>query len=74
MEVRLRGNRVAILKDLEPTKHWNYLIQEGVLDHDDLDELKAKKKTKTRKARAELLLGCQNPYGFRHDMKFTNNL
>ena len=53
MEVRLRGNRVAILKDLEPKKHWNYLIQEGVLDYDDLDELKAEK---TRKARAELLL------------------
>ena len=54
MEVRLRGNRVAILKDLEPKKHWNYLIQEGVLDYDDLDDLKAEK---TRKARAELLLG-----------------
>ncbi|CAH3198680.1 unnamed protein product, partial [Porites evermanni] len=54
MEVRLRGHRVAILKDLEPKKHWNYLIQEGVLDYDDLDDLKAEK---TRKARAELLLG-----------------
>ena len=36
--------------------------------------LKQKKKKQTRKARAELLLGCQNPYGFRHHMKFTNNL
>ena len=54
MEYRLRGNRVAILKDLEPKKHWNYLIQEEVLDYDDLDDLKAEK---TRKARAELLLG-----------------
>ena len=74
MELRVRINRFAILKDLENKKYWNYLIQEGVLDYDDLDELKAKKKTTTRKARAELLLGCQNPYGFRHDMKFTNNL
>ena len=74
MELRLRTNRFAILKDLEHKKHWNYLIQEGVLDYDDLDELKAEKKKKTRKARAELLLGCQNPYGFRHHMKFTNNL
>ena len=70
MELRVRINRFAILKDLENKKHWNYLIQEGVLDYDDLDELKAKKKNKTRKARAELLLGWQNPYGFRHDMKF----
>ena len=54
MEVGLRVNRVAILRDLEPKKHWNYLIQEGVLDYDDLDDLKAEK---TRKARAELLLG-----------------
>lgn len=53
MEERLRVNLVAIIKDLEPKKHWNYLIQEGVLDYDDLDELKAEK---TRKARAELLL------------------
>ena len=50
MEVRLRVNRVAILKDLEPKKHWNYLIQEGVLDYDDLDELKAKKKNKNKKS------------------------
>lgn len=53
MDVRLTLNRVAILKDLEPKKHWNYLIQEGVLDYDDLDELKAEK---TRKAQGELLI------------------
>jgi len=53
MDVRLTLNRVAILKDLEPKKHWNYLIQEGVLDYDDLEELKAEK---TRKARGELLI------------------
>ena len=53
MEVSLTSNRVAIVKDLEPKKHWNYLIQQGVIDDDDLDELKAEK---TRKARAELLI------------------
>ena len=39
MELRLRTNRFAILKDFEHKKHWNYLIQEGDLDYDDLDEL-----------------------------------
>ena len=50
MELRVRINRFAILKDLENKKHWNYLIQEGVLDYDDLDELKAKKKNKNKKS------------------------
>ena len=50
MELRLRTNRFAILKDLEHKKHWNYLIQEGVLDYDDLDELKAEKKKTNKKS------------------------
>ena len=50
MELRVRINRFAILKDLENKKHWNYLIQEGVLDYDDLDELKAKKKNNNKKS------------------------
>ena len=53
MELRVRINRFAILKDLENKKHWNYLIQEGVLDYDDMDELKAKKK-KTKQEKPEL--------------------
>lgn len=53
MDDRLTLHRVDIVKDLEPKKHWNYLIQERVLNDDDLEELKAEK---TRKARAELLI------------------
>lgn len=49
MELRVRINRFAILKDLENKKYWNYLIQEGILDYDDLDELKAKKKKQQEK-------------------------
>ena len=59
MDVRLRINRIAILEDLEPKKHWNYLTQEGVLDYNDLDKLEAEKQENSR---AELFLGCQNPY------------
>ena len=46
MEVRLTTNRIAILEDLEPKKHWNYLTQERVLDYNDLDELEAEKQEK----------------------------
>ena len=37
---------LAILKDLEPKKHWNYLTQEGVLDYNDMDKLEAEKQEK----------------------------
>ena len=50
---RLIKNRIAILKDLEPSKYWNYLYQEGIFDMDDMDEVKAEK---TRKKKAEALL------------------
>ena len=46
MEVRLTKNRIAILEDLEPKKHWNYLTQERVLDYNDLDELEVEKQEK----------------------------
>ena len=49
----LRRNRKAILRDLDPSKSWNYLYQEGIFDLDDLDEVKAEK---TRKKKAEALL------------------
>ena len=71
MDVRLRFNHVDILKDLEPEKHWNYLIQEGVLDYDDLEELKAEN---TRKARGELLIGKVSRAGARKINVFVDSL
>ena len=53
MEFRLIANREAILKDLEPSKYWNYLYQEGIFDEDDIDDVKT---LRTRKQRAEELL------------------
>lgn len=49
----LRRNRKAILRDLDPSKSWNYLYQEGIFDLDDIEEVKAEK---TRKKKAEALL------------------
>ena len=49
----LRRNRKAILKDLDPSKSWNYLYQEGIFDLDDIEEVKAER---TRKKKAEALL------------------
>lgn len=51
---RLARNRVAIARDLEPKKYWDYLYQEGVFDLDDIDELKAEK---GRKNMTDALLG-----------------
>ena len=51
---RLASNRVAIAKDLEPKKYWNYLYQGGIFDLDDIDDLKAEK---GRKNMTEALLG-----------------
>ena len=58
MEVFISGtmlarNRVALAKNLEPSKYWNYLYQESVFDADDVDDVKAEK---TRKKQAELML------------------
>lgn len=71
MEVRLTLHRVAIVKDLEPKKHWNYLIQERVLNDDDLEELKAEK---TRKAQAELLIAKVSRAGRQNIDVFVNSL
>ncbi|CAH3026111.1 unnamed protein product [Porites evermanni] len=71
MDVRLTLHRVAIVKDLEPKKHWNYLIQEGVLNDDDLEELKAEK---TRKAQAELLIAKVLRAGRQNIDVFVNSL
>lgn len=49
----LRRNRKAILRDLDPSKSWNYLYQEGIFDLDDIEEIKAER---TRKKKAEALL------------------
>ena len=49
----LRRNRKAILRDLDPSKCWNYLYQEGIFDLDDIEEVKAER---TRKKKAEALL------------------
>lgn len=49
----LRRNRKAILRDLDPSKSWNYLYQEGIFDLDDIEEVKAER---TRKKKAEALL------------------
>ena len=49
----LRRNRKAILQDLDPSKSWNYLYQEGIFDLDDIEEVKAER---TRKKKAEALL------------------
>lgn len=50
---RLRGNFAAIVRDLDPSKYWNYLYQEGIFDEDDMDDVKSKER---RKPQAEVLL------------------
>ena len=49
----LRRNRKAIIRDLDPSKSWNYLYQEEIFDLDDIEEVKAER---TRKKKAEALL------------------
>ena len=49
----LARNRVALAKNLEPSKYWNHLYQESVFDADDVDDVKAEK---TRKKQAEAML------------------
>ena len=71
MEFRLRANFDAILKDLEPSKYWNYLYQEGIFDEDDMDDVKT---LRTRKKQAEELLGKVQRSGPEKITVFVNAL
>ena len=49
----LARNRVALAKNLEPSKYWDHLYQQNVFDADDVEEVKAEE---TRKEQAEAML------------------
>ena len=52
-KLRLQSNYTAVIKDLEPEKVLDYLFQDGIVDLDDMDDVKSEK---TRKKRAVTLI------------------